>query len=244
MSTGNLVELCRWDAAETPSPISPAAPPTGSSRIDLVVLQVQDNAIDAGGNNTFIFQVIAGTVATPGPGPVPAVPANAYPMAQYTVPGGAVNLNGVAVTDRRVSSLLAGVGLGVRARACLTAAWTSAGTNVPFNVISYNIGGGTWAGGVYTAPVAGDYLCVAALRLNSTAAGQNSLVGILHNGAVQAIGSSSWSQGAGAGQSSYCTDVVTCAAGDTISAYSYSTAGMGADVADTGRSFLTVRQIA
>jgi hypothetical protein len=96
-------ELCRWDANEVVT--LQAAPVSGSSRIDLIVLQVRDNALDSGGNNDFIFQAIAGTVGTPGPGAVPAVPANAYAVAQLTIAGGIANLNGVTVTDLRIPYL-------------------------------------------------------------------------------------------------------------------------------------------
>jgi hypothetical protein len=101
-TAGALTQLCRWDAAEVVTLV--AAPPAGSSRIDLVVLQVRDNTLDSGGNNDFIFQAIAGAGGTPGPGAVPAVPNNAYPVAQLTVPGGAANLNGVTVVDRRITA--------------------------------------------------------------------------------------------------------------------------------------------
>jgi hypothetical protein len=106
-------ELCRWDAAEVVT--STAAPPAGQSRIDLVVLQIRDNAIDGSGFNDFIFQVLAGA-PTSGTPVAPAVPLNAMAVCQYTVPGGAANLNGVTVTDTRPSSALtASMGLNVTA---------------------------------------------------------------------------------------------------------------------------------
>jgi hypothetical protein len=152
----NLSELCRWDAAEVVT--LSAAPPSGSSRIDLVVLQVRDNAIDSGGNNDFVFQAIAGAVATPGPGAVPVVPNNAYPICQLTVPGGAANLNGVTVTDRRVPSLL-----GRDVLHC--AYYRNAAQGVPAasqtlwydTVISDPAGLYNSVSGYFTAPVAGLY---------------------------------------------------------------------------------------
>jgi hypothetical protein len=110
-TAGALTQLCRWDAAEVVT--LAAAPPAGSSRTDLVVLQVRDNTLDSGGNNDFIFQAIAGAGGTPGPGAVPAVPNNAYAVAQLTIPGGAANLNGVTVVDRRANT---GLGTGFSGR--------------------------------------------------------------------------------------------------------------------------------
>lgn len=98
LQSGQHTALCRWDAAEVVS--SPAAPAAGNSRIDVVIAQVRDPALDAGVNNDFIFLVVAGTPTTGTPA-APAVPANAAAVCQYTVPGGAANLNGVTITDRR-----------------------------------------------------------------------------------------------------------------------------------------------
>jgi hypothetical protein len=97
LAAPNLTELCRWDAAEVVT--LAAAPASGQSRIDLVVLQVRDAAIDGGANNDFVFQVVTGT---PGVTPAaPAVPANAYAVAQVTVPGAVANLNTATVADVR-----------------------------------------------------------------------------------------------------------------------------------------------
>jgi hypothetical protein len=95
----NYTALCRWDAAETVT--LAAAPPSGQSRIDLVVAQVRDQVLDAGANNDFVFTNVTGTPAASNPA-VPAVPVNAYPVCQVTVPGAAVNLNGATLVDRRV----------------------------------------------------------------------------------------------------------------------------------------------
>jgi hypothetical protein len=92
--------LCTWDAAETVTVA--AAPPSGQSRTDLVVLQVRDPQLDSGVNNDFVFQVIAGTPATPGPGAAPAVPTNAMAICTVIVAGNVANLNGATITDARV----------------------------------------------------------------------------------------------------------------------------------------------
>jgi hypothetical protein len=100
----NYSALCRWDAAETVTLAT--APPSGQSRISLIVAQVRDAALDAGANNDFIFQEVAGT-ATTGTPVAPAVPANAYAIAQLTIPGGSANLNGVTVVDLRATLVTA-----------------------------------------------------------------------------------------------------------------------------------------
>jgi hypothetical protein len=110
---GQNTALCRWDAAEVVT--SPAAPPAGNTRIDVVVCQVRDPQLDAGVNNDFLFLVVSGANSTGTP-VAPAVPANALAVCQYTVPAAAANLNGVTITDRRPSfaplpSLLTATGL-------------------------------------------------------------------------------------------------------------------------------------
>jgi hypothetical protein len=120
LQAGQGTALCHWDAAELVT--LDAAPPTGQSRVDLIVAQVRDAAVDGGPNNDFVFVVIGGTPATlaetrPGDqddddatppatpeqqaATPPALPPNCYPLAQVTVPGGAANLNGVAIFDLR-----------------------------------------------------------------------------------------------------------------------------------------------
>jgi hypothetical protein len=111
LQSGAGCALCRWDANETPTIAT--APPTGNSRIDLVIVQVRDNALDAGANNDFIVTTVTGTPAASNPA-VPAVPTNALALAQVLVPGAAANLNGATITDRRTPL---GMGLGYVASA-------------------------------------------------------------------------------------------------------------------------------
>lgn len=95
MQAGQGSALCWWDAAEVVT--ITAAPPTGSSRIDVIVAQVRDNQLDAGSNNDFLFQAVAGT-ATTGTPVAPATPVRAYAVAQVLVPGNVTNLNTATVT--------------------------------------------------------------------------------------------------------------------------------------------------
>jgi hypothetical protein len=97
MQSGQGVEVCSWDAAET---VTLAAAPSSNSRIDLVVLQVQDNTLDASGQNAFVFTSVTGVA---GASPVaPTVPVNALALAQVTVASGIANLNSAPITDLRV----------------------------------------------------------------------------------------------------------------------------------------------
>jgi hypothetical protein len=105
LQAGQGSALCVWDAPETVT--IAAAPPSGQSRIDLVVLQVRDNALDAGPNNDFVFAAVAGTAVASNP-VAPAVPTNAYAMMQVLVPGAAANLNTATLTDRRTTLAASG----------------------------------------------------------------------------------------------------------------------------------------
>lgn len=70
MQSGQGSELCHWDAPEAgPSLVLAASPPSGQSRVDLIVVQVRDAAVDGGANNDFVIQAIAGTPAAAQPGP-------------------------------------------------------------------------------------------------------------------------------------------------------------------------------
>jgi hypothetical protein len=107
MQAGQGVELCRWDAVGDSTVTLSAAPPSGQSRIDVYCVQVRDNAVDAGGNNDFIFSAVAGTPAASNP-TTPATPANALALANITVPGAAANLNAATITTVAVPLSTAG----------------------------------------------------------------------------------------------------------------------------------------
>jgi hypothetical protein len=195
-TAGALTQLCRWDAAEVVT--HAAAPPAGSSRIDLVVLQIRDNTLDSGGNNDFIFQAIAGAGGTPGPGAVPAVPTNAYPMGQLTVPGGAANLNGVTVVDRRTT-----FGILVPNRRVLAYATTAggaiggfgSGTQITYQAVDYNTVGSdlNMASGLFTASVAGWYSVSGAVQMTLPNVSGQIAAEVWKNGASFArLGQMSW----------------------------------------------------
>jgi hypothetical protein len=148
LQAGQGVALCRWDAAEVP-PALAAAPPAGQSRIDVVVAQVRDNALDAGGNNDFVFNVVTGTPAATGSQTVPATPTNAYAMANVLVGPSIANLNTATITDRRGALAVAGTLLAVNRAA-------------PASQGSYTFGGGATAmpdmAVTFVAPLSGRVL--------------------------------------------------------------------------------------
>ena len=113
LQAGQGSALCHWDAAEVVT--LAAAPPSGQTRVDLIVAQVRDTDYDGGANNDFVITVVGGVPATmdaaqrPGAesteddddgatvdsfSAVPVVPPNAVALAEVTVPGAAANLNG------------------------------------------------------------------------------------------------------------------------------------------------------
>ncbi len=123
LSGNNGVALCRWDAAEQVT--IGAAPGAGTTRIDLVVCQVRDNALDAGANNDFWFVVVPGV---PAASPVaPATPANAYVMTTVTVPASVANLNTATITDRRSPLSAAVPHSGGAVNAGATLSWVQGG---------------------------------------------------------------------------------------------------------------------
>ena len=155
LQAGQGTALCHWDAAELVT-LDPG-PGAGTTRVDLIVAQVRDNAIDGGPNNDWLFTVVKGTPATmlaetreeegdeaeaEQQAVAPAVPANSLAVAQVTVPATAVNLNGVPVVDLRpgplaVGGVIARVTLGPAAQAQITvggswADWSSGLFTLPF----------------------------------------------------------------------------------------------------------------
>jgi hypothetical protein len=90
--TSNSLQGSYWVAIDAPVTVNiPAASP--SARIDLISLQIQDDAYDASGFQRGRLTVTAGT---PGSGVAPATPANSVPM--WTVPVGA-SASSVAFTS-------------------------------------------------------------------------------------------------------------------------------------------------
>lgn len=101
MASNAGTELCRSDAADVLTLTT--APGAGLQRIDVICVQPRDSAVDAGGNDDFIFSTVIGTAAASAV--APAVPAGRVALAQVLIPGTVVNLNTATVTDRRLPLL-------------------------------------------------------------------------------------------------------------------------------------------
>jgi hypothetical protein len=165
--TDGSVALCAWDAAEVVA-FQPA-PPSGQSRYDPVVCTVRDAAIDQGPNNDFILQAIQGTPAASNP-VRPAIPANSYWLYDLLIPGGAANLNGVAIGDRRAPL---GPGTGLHCRVARGAAFnvsSGAGTFVAFDTVAEDANGllaGANVAGEILLPVAGRWQIMGMVTANA-----------------------------------------------------------------------------
>jgi hypothetical protein len=93
--------LCSSDATEAVT--LPAAPATGTNRIDLIICQPRGNDLDGGSNTDFIFTSVQGTaLASP---TVPATPAGAVALAQIYVGGGVASIVAGNITDVRPQGL-------------------------------------------------------------------------------------------------------------------------------------------
>jgi hypothetical protein len=95
--------LCVSDAYE--QVVVPAAPPSGQTRIDLVVCRPRDFDLDGSSNADFIFDVVSGTAATTGSQTVPATPAGTAALYQITVPGGAASIVAGNLADVRPGNM-------------------------------------------------------------------------------------------------------------------------------------------
>jgi hypothetical protein len=223
-SAANLSELCRWDAAE--SVTLAAGPAAGNTRIDLVVLQVRDQVLDAGANNDFLFVAVTGVPSTGVPA-VPAVPTNAYAICQVTVPAQAANLNAATLVDLRAT-------LGVTVPSVRTAVYRAAAfTTVPGpSPALYDTAteGGQWysaGSGLFTCPIAGRYLVVAKIGAISSAANQFYRGHLWRNGAVAKSGPYFVVAAASLQLDGYISASIRCAAGDTLAAaFNCSTGGL------------------
>jgi hypothetical protein len=229
LQAGQGVALCRWDAAEVVT--LAAAPGSGQSRIDVIVAQVRDNALDSGGNNDFVFTSVTGTPATTGSQVAPATPTNAYALAQVTVPGAVANLNTATITT--VAGGLGGQMQGPAGRAHGTAATSMANntnTTVTLGASDFLRGGMRLAGNGLVVPLSGLYLVTANVSWNSNNSATFSITiyrngGQTVNGAgVAFTGNPQTISGGGVWNQNY-TDHLVCAAGDTLTISGFQNAG-------------------
>jgi hypothetical protein len=102
--TANQGTYIIWsDAVENP-PIA-TAPGTGQSRIDLIVAQVRDDFVNAGGNNDFQIVSVTGTAAATGSQVAPAAPASSLVLAQVAVGPLVTSILNANITDVRPKRL-------------------------------------------------------------------------------------------------------------------------------------------
>lgn len=98
--------LCSSDAVEAVT--VPAAPGSGTNRIDLIVCQPRGNDLDGGANTDFIFTSVQGVaVASP---VAPATPAGTVALAQILITGGSAAIAGANITDVRPGGLAVPIG--------------------------------------------------------------------------------------------------------------------------------------
>jgi hypothetical protein len=236
----NYTALCRWDAAEVVT--LTAGPPTGQTRIDLVVCQVRDQVIDAGSNNDFVFAAIAGAPSSGTPA-APTVPANAYPICAVTVPANAANLNAATIVDRRNPMQLAGPATTARCRVNRAGAFTTvAGAVVAFDTVSFDPLA-MWSAGTsqITVPTAGDYLAVAAYTCTAQAIGDALAVNIRRNTVVACISGISIAQGATNVLEVVATDVIPCTAGDKLDVVTQYIVSGRNGIPGTAQTYFTAR---
>jgi hypothetical protein len=89
-----------WSDAVTNVPLA-AAPGTGQSRIDVIVLQVRDDFVIGGGHSDFVIVPIQGTAAATGSQTIPTIPASSVALAQVLVGPLVTSIVTANITDVR-----------------------------------------------------------------------------------------------------------------------------------------------
>jgi hypothetical protein len=234
LQAGQGCALCRWDAAEVP-PVLAAAPPSGQSRIDVICVQVRDNALDSGGNNDFVFAVVTGTPAASNPA-TPATPVNAYAVANVTVPGAAANLNSAAIAAKVIPlggfiSEIWQVTSQAFPNTASQAVWWDSPPPYPL--------GFPGNGNIFVCPVAGRYHVDAVVtwdRLNSY-----TLASVYKNGSMYRRGPSlTTTQGTyGSSPGALVSCTLVCAAGDTLQIQALTAAAANTDAVNQQRTWAT-----
>jgi hypothetical protein len=101
--TANQGSYYCWSDAVTNVPIN-TPPGTGQSRIDTIVLQVQDDFVTGGGLSQFQIVPIQGTPATTGSQVQPTLPASCLALANVLVGPSVGSIVTANITDRRPGS--------------------------------------------------------------------------------------------------------------------------------------------
>jgi hypothetical protein len=99
-NTGSV--LCASDAIE--QLLLPAAPASGLSRVDVVIIHPRGADLDGGTDNDWIYECVQGAEASSAP-PVPATPLGCLAIANVNRPGGSASIAPADITDVRPGSL-------------------------------------------------------------------------------------------------------------------------------------------
>lgn len=179
--------LCVNDATvNDATTVITSAPSAGNERYDRVILEVKDNAEDAGGLNLPRFRVVPGTPAAVGTATAPALPNTAITLAIVgPIVNGTTTITNSLITDGRTAARLANqvVDTAAIVDANVTSAKILDGTIVAGDLASSVLSGGWstlslgsgWSGSFQYKRL-GDVLTVA---VNITAASPATTVGTL-----------------------------------------------------------------
>jgi hypothetical protein len=207
--TDGTVAVCRWDAPETVS--LAAGPGAGTSRIDLVVVQVRDATLGGTNNDFLITQVVGTPAASPVP---PALGGNQYALMRVLVPANVANLNTATLTDMRQPMSVQKAGA-YTARAYRNAALSlgTNGTTVPLDASSF---GPAPVGGALIVPYSGRYQVFNMASIGNAVASDRLQTQILKNGAAVSQGPNTICGAGGFTMGAMGADFIDCAAGDAI----------------------------
>jgi hypothetical protein len=210
------------------------APGTGLSRIDLIVAQVRDADQNGGAFNDWIITSVAG-VANASP-VAPTAPASSQVLARVAVGANVTSIVNANITDfRTLAALQTGQGQRATPGGHLYASTQTvmASSTVPAQVVNMSAdflrGGVTLSSNGLVVPVAGIYQVSVAVewQVAGSAIGSGALITqIKQNGS----GVREWQSynGATAVAGPGGTDLVSCAANDTITLYASQASGSNA----------------
>jgi hypothetical protein len=150
------------------------------------------------------------------------VPTNASAASSYTIQAGLSTISGTTLTSNGQGVFK--VSTPYKARMYRNAAWTmqTTATAVPFDTVIYDLFGSltTGASAVYTCPVAGYYFVTAGVGAVAAASTDAIIVEIIQNSTAYTITNGSVN-GTSVGMRSPISDIIPCAAGDTLSIKAY-----------------------
>ena len=228
----NAAVLCSSDQTEIVT--HQAAPPSGQSRIDLIIARPRSGDLGPAGPDDFIFDVVTG-VAAASPS-VPALPATTALLHVVTIPGGSVAITAGMIADARPGGLAVPAYAGTVARAPFGAVSLSGLTPLPFAAPTFDPLGG-FATAAFTCRLAGFYQVQAVITIVGVPAANGPAYRIQKNNTDYSTGNG-FNGGSAAAQISYTlADIIQLAIGDTLRCAVGNTGGSIA--ASTGSMSLT-----